>query len=98
MEEVLETTLFEFEKSVFLIDLVKHFSGRQYIKITQTIIDDELSEKRVIKINPSLLKEIVSTLNLYQELIPNGDGVQALENYTKTTKISARTLTELQKK
>lgn len=71
MENILKRTLVEYEKSAFLIDLVEHQNGRQYIKIIQTITDEEISNKRIIKINPSLLNDILKTLNLYQSLIPN---------------------------
>ncbi len=40
MKEILETTQLEFDKSAFLIDLVKHQSGNLYIEITQTINPD----------------------------------------------------------
>ena len=33
MKEILQTRLLEFEKSAFLIDLVKHDSGKLYIEI-----------------------------------------------------------------
>jgi hypothetical protein len=47
MEEILKTTLLEFEKSAFIIDLVMHDSGKQYIRIVQTIQDEITYNKRV---------------------------------------------------
>ncbi len=69
MDEIIKTTLLEYEKSAFIIDLVKHYNGRQYISILQTIQDEKSDCKRLIKINPSLLSDIVRTLNSYLELI-----------------------------
>ncbi|MCO5259800.1 MAG: hypothetical protein M9916_06620 [Crocinitomicaceae bacterium] len=69
MEDVLKTTLLEFEKSAFIIDLVKHDNGKQYIRILQTIRDEETSKKRAIKLNPSILSDIIKVLNYYNELI-----------------------------
>ena len=100
MEEILKTTLLEFEKSAFIIDLVKHDSGRQYIRILQTIQDEETNNKRAIKINPSLLNELLKVLNAYQELIPNDKEKQQIKQTTRDTetlKIRARTLTESDK-
>ena len=101
MEEIIKTTLLEFEKSAFIIDLVKHDNGKQYIRILQTIQDEESNCKRAIKINPSLLSELLEVLNLYQELIPGGkvkDQIKAVSCQTTTSsKIRARTLTESEK-
>lgn len=85
MEEILKTTLLEYEKSAFLIDLVKHNTGRQYVRIIQTIEEQESYTDKVIKINPSLLDDIVSVLNSYRELIPGlKDENQAGINLTRT--------------
>ncbi len=37
MEEILQTTLLEYDKSSFLIDLIKHHSGEIFIAIQQDI-------------------------------------------------------------
>lgn len=97
MEEILKTTLLEFEKSAFIIDLVKHSSGKQYIRILQTIQDEESNNKRAIKINPSLLSDVLAVLNSYQELIPGDKEEQQAKKSSITTKIRARTLTESEK-
>ncbi len=97
MEEILKTTLLEFEKSAFIIDLVKHNSGKQYISILQTIHDEETNSKRTIKINPALLTDLLKVLNSYQELIPDDKEKQQSKQTTSdntSTKIRARTLTE----
>lgn len=100
MEEILKTTLLEFEKSVFIIDLIKHDSGKQYIRILQTIQDEETNNKRAIKINPSLLSELLKVLNAYQELIPDNKEKQQPKQTTQdteTTKFRARAFTESDK-
>ncbi|MBB3186625.1 hypothetical protein [Microbacter margulisiae] len=100
MEEILKTTLLEFEKSTYLIDLVKHNSGKQYIRILQTIQDEEINNKRVIKINPSLLSDLLKVLTTYQDLIPGNKEKQQNEQTTSdtaTTHVRARTLTESDK-
>jgi hypothetical protein len=100
MEEILKTTLLEFEKSAFIIDIVKHDSGKQYIRILQTIQDEETNNKRAIKINPSLLSDLLKVLNSYQELIPGDKEKQQTKQITSeitTTQVRARTLTESDK-
>jgi len=64
MKEILETTQLEFDKSAFLIDLVKHDSGNLYIEIVQTI-HNENSGKQSIKINPEILTDILRVLQNY---------------------------------
>lgn len=69
MKEVKETTLLEFHKSAFLIDLVKHDSGSHYIEITQSIKNDKKGEQQ-IKINPSILEDLIRVLKNYKAKIP----------------------------
>lgn len=69
MKEILETTQLEFDKSAFLIDLVKHESGSVYIEIVQTI-ENNSKDGQTIKINPSVLSEIIKVLQNYQAKIP----------------------------
>jgi ribosome-associated toxin RatA of RatAB toxin-antitoxin module len=97
MEEILKTTLLEYEKSAFVIDLVKHNSGKLYIQILQTIQDEESNHKRAIKINPSLLSDMVAVLNTYKTFVPNiKDSGQTIQNET-TNKIRPKSLTETEK-
>ena len=69
MKEILETTQLEFDKCAFLIDLVKHESGLLYIEIVQTI-NDNSKDGQTIKINPSVLSDIIKVLQNYQAKIP----------------------------
>lgn len=69
MKEILQTTHLEFEKSAFLLDLVRHDTGSLYIEIVQSIKDGRSSEQS-IKINPSVLNDLLRTLHHYHELIP----------------------------
>lgn len=70
MKEILETTHLEFDKSAFLIDLVKHKSGQLYIEISQTI-NNEKTGAQLIKLNPSVLYDIIKVLQYYQSKIPS---------------------------
>ena len=69
MKTIIETTQLEFDKSDFLIDLVKHENGLLYIEITQNIINSK-NEKSSIKINPTVLSDIIKVLQNYQAKVP----------------------------
>lgn len=69
MKKILETKQLEFNKSTFLIDLVEHTNGAYYIEILQRIHSD-LSEGQRIKINPSILIDIVNVLLEYHDKMP----------------------------
>lgn len=98
MEEILETTLLEYEKSTFLIDLVKHTNQKLYIQIVQTIQhEDQDSTQQKIKINPSVLKDIVAVLDTYYKLIPVGQTVSPAKNNPATKRSSKKLLTEKDK-
>lgn len=72
MEEIIKSTLLEFDKSSFLIELVKHRSGKLYIKINQTIpADEERFHSHIVKINPSILDDILFVLNDYKKDFQN---------------------------
>lgn len=68
MKTVLETKQLEFNKSSFLIELVKHENGLQYIEINQQIIGSK-KDSSSLKINPSILSDIIKTLQTYQTKI-----------------------------
>ena len=69
MEETLKTTLLEFNKGAYLIDLIKTGDDLLYIQIVQTIFKDK-SYKQTIRINPNVLSEIISVLEEYKDHIP----------------------------
>lgn len=69
MKTIIETTQLEFDKSDFLIDLVKHENGQLYIEILQTIFDSNKNPTS-IKINPSVLSDIIKVLQNYQAKLP----------------------------
>lgn len=95
MDTILKTTLLEFEKSAFVIDLVQRDNGKQYISILQTIEDDRSEHNRAIKINPSLLGEVVNVLNSYNDLIPDTENQAARR--AETTVLNQGGLTDHQK-
>jgi len=71
MDEKLKTTLLEYDKSTFLIDLVKHDSGVLYVAIQQTIqLPKNKYEEHEIKINPSVLADIIEVLSTYKKALP----------------------------
>jgi hypothetical protein len=65
MEEIIETKQLEFDKSTFLLDLVKHSNGNLYVEIIQTINNNETVQSS-IKINPSVLSDIIQVLQYYE--------------------------------
>ncbi|MFZ4741721.1 MAG: hypothetical protein ACOYLE_11215 [Bacteroidales bacterium] len=81
MEDILKTILLEYEKSTFLIDLVKHNNDNVYISVQQIIHQkDGISESQKIKINPSFLNNIIEVLTNFQKEIPNIKSISA-KNY-----------------
>ncbi len=70
MKEILETTQLEFTKSAFLIDLVKHDSGSLYVEIVQTIYESQKGGQS-IKINSSILTDIIQVLQNYHAKMPD---------------------------
>ena len=68
MQEILKSTLLEYEKSTFLIDLTRHDSGVNYIKVRQTIEGNNDSQE--LKINLSVVTDLISVLQHYQKQIP----------------------------
>ncbi len=69
MKDIIETTQLEFDKSAFLIDLVKHENGELYIEIIQTIHDNNKGFQ-TLKINASVLSELIKVLHIYQTKLP----------------------------
>ena len=68
MKEILETVLLEFDQSSFLIELVRHTNDRKYIEINQTIYENK-ADDNLIKINPSVLSELIEVLLNYKDKI-----------------------------
>jgi len=86
MEEILKTILLEYEKSTFLIDLVKHNTDNVYISVQQIIHQkDGISESQKIKINPSILNNLIEVLSNFQKEIPNIKSISA-KNYISNEK------------
>lgn len=65
MQEILKSTLLAYEKSTFLIDLIKHNSGTNYIKVRQTIEGNNDSQE--LKINLSIITDLILVLQNYQK-------------------------------
>lgn len=65
MKEIIETNQIEAEKSSFIIDLVKHNSGKTYIELSQSIHHNKTDNIHKVKINPFILSDIISILENY---------------------------------
>lgn len=100
MEENLKTIQLEYEKSSFLIDLVKHNSGNLYVAVEQIIyLNKNTSESQKIKINPSVLSDIIEVLSDFQKdiavdkpsnsknKISDENGKQIIKRYLKGLEI-----------
>jgi hypothetical protein len=74
MKKIIETTQLEFDRSFFLIDLIKHDSGLLYIEISQTIFED-INHAHSIKINPVVLSDIIKVLQNYHAIIAKNTDV-----------------------
>ena len=59
--------MLEYDKSSFLIDLIKHKSGTKFVKITQSV--DEGRIRNELKINPTILKDLISILQQFDSEI-----------------------------
>jgi hypothetical protein len=73
MEEILSTISLEYDKSTFIIDVVKHSNEQLYIAIEQIIhlhLTDKDNQSQKIKINPSILDDIIETLINFQKQLP----------------------------
>ena len=84
MKEIIKTTLLEFDKSTFLIDLVKYEEGKLYVEIVQTIKDNygEYSQS-TIKIKPIVLDDVLDVLDEYLESIYENDNDAVRSNKSK---------------
>ena len=64
MNQTLKTKQLEFDKSSFLIDLVKHAKGKLFVEITQLIRTPNSRKPRQqsIQLNPTIIPELVAAL------------------------------------
>ncbi len=71
MKDIIETIQLENKNSTFLIDLVRHSSGRFYVEILQILqTNGKQTIRQHIKINPSLLPEIIVALQEFMKTVP----------------------------
>ncbi len=69
MKTILNTEQLEFGNSDYLIDLVTNDDGEIYVEIIQTLLDsNEVTES--IKINSSVLSDIIRVLQNYHAKLP----------------------------
>lgn len=82
MDETLDTVLLEYDKSTFIIDLIKHSNGQLYIAVEQILHrlnQENYSQK--IKINPSILDDIIETLINLQKKLPKDKAASSSKRY-----------------
>ena len=92
MKDIIDTTQLEFDKSNFLIDLVKHDSGHLYIQIVQ-IIRLVNNDKSTIKINPKIIPDLIKILQNYHARISGFQDVEKIKlSYIDEEKIQERYL------
>ncbi|HEY8688945.1 MAG TPA: hypothetical protein VIM07_06890 [Chitinophagaceae bacterium] len=71
MQEIIKTILLEYDKSTFIIDIIKHSNEQLYIEVDQTIhLENDINQFQKIKINPSILDDIIETLTYFKENLP----------------------------
>jgi hypothetical protein len=82
IEEKLNTTLLEYDKSTFIIDLIKHSNGQLYIAVEQIIhLDNNVHQSQKIKINPSILDDLTETLLNLKKKLPKANKALPFETY-----------------
>ncbi len=69
MTQILQTERLLFDKSEFLIDMVRHTNGGIYVEIIQTILNSRDGQSS-IKLNSNVLTDIIKVLQNYHANIP----------------------------
>lgn len=87
MEKQLKTSLLEYEKSTFLIDLIEYKPKLKYVKVTQVI--EGISQTSEIKINPSILSDIILVLQNFNEDLQSEASEHKSEGYLSEDKQDA---------
>lgn len=91
MENTLESTLLEYKKSTFLIELRKHHSGNNYVLLEQII--EGKQDTQVIKFNTSALLDIIYVLDSYYKTLSASEiGQNSFFSYDKQKSITERYL------
>ncbi len=71
MAEIIQRTLLEYEKSTFELLLVKNENGLMHIEMVQDIHpNNRIQVRQSIKINPSLVSDIIKILGIYKLDVP----------------------------
>ncbi len=96
MKEIIKSSLLEYEKSAFVIDLVKHTNGKLYLEINQTISDEQVTANRTIKLNPSIIADIIAVLTSYHALISSSQTIVQGKGQ-KSYKVQSKSLSESEK-
>ncbi len=85
MKQIRKTKQLEFEKSTFIVDLVETENNQRYIEVLQRI-HDEKGEGQRIKINPSVVTDLVNVLMEFNEMIPSKQTEEKPTHFTERDK------------
>ena len=64
MQEILKSTLLDFEKSFFYVNFMKHTSGEKYVSIEQTFASNY--KKQRVTLKSSDLEQLITVLENYK--------------------------------
>jgi hypothetical protein len=81
MNEILKSTLLDFDKSFFYINFIKHSSGEKYISIEQTFAGNYKKQKVTLRISD--LHELISVLENYKSENFTPDPFDARKYFSK---------------
>lgn len=84
MEEIIKSVLLEYEKSTFILELVKHENNVPYVRIEQIIRSkQEVVINNTLKINVFALADIISILENFKNELPTLATLQSKSYFSK---------------
>jgi hypothetical protein len=77
METIIDTTILDYEKSIFMLHLIEYAKGVSYVSVEQ-VIHNEQDSKNIqrIKINAKALEDIILVLENYRVKLSNTEKTQ----------------------
>ncbi len=87
MDETLESRMLEFEKSSFIIDLMKSTSRKVYISIEQVVrLPGDKPATSKINLNASVIDDIIEVLQNYSSIIEDKKSLANKRYFSKEKK------------
>ncbi len=86
MEEIINSVLLEYEKSTFVIELVRYKTDTQYVRIEQVIHTQKENTTNKLRINASILTDIITVLENYQKELWKLSNLQPQSYFSKERK------------